>query len=96
MHRETFVRCSEPGCGAPATHKIAAPWSDGRFTELKTYGFSCLEHIGDVLRNAETHWLKYEPVQDEAVYEIGIYKAVPGPASHQWVRDPDIEEIFLS
>jgi len=95
MHRETVVRCTEPGCDAPATHKIAAPWSDGRFSELKTYGFACGEHIGNVLRDAEARWLSYEPVPGEAVHDIGIYRAVSGQTIPRWERDCDVEEIYL-
>ena len=29
------------GCGAAATHKIAARWSDGVTVELKTYALCC-------------------------------------------------------
>ena len=36
--------CSEPDCPNPATLKVAAVWSDGRFRELKTYGLACAEH----------------------------------------------------
>ena len=42
----TIVRCNVAGCGEPAAYKIAAPWSDGAFTELKTYGHACSEHLG--------------------------------------------------
>ena len=49
----TVVRCSAPDCREPATYKIAAPWSDGRFSELKTYGHACPEHLGTVFRAAE-------------------------------------------
>jgi len=34
----TVVRCSLPGCEDAATYKIAAQWSGGSFSELKTYG----------------------------------------------------------
>jgi hypothetical protein len=40
----TVVRCSNPGCRAEADAKIAAPWKDGAFSELKTYGYSCGDH----------------------------------------------------
>ena len=35
------VTCQAAGCGCPATHKIAAAWSDGFTTELKTYSLTC-------------------------------------------------------
>src|SRR4051794_22113251 len=40
------VRCSKPKCGKPAAYKIAAPWSYGQFSELKSYGLACSEHFG--------------------------------------------------
>ena len=88
------VRCSHPNCPEPATYKIAAPWSDGRFSELKTYGFSCFEHLHEVLADAEARWLDYEPVKGEAVHDIGIYRFVPGKGDRQLERDHDIEETF--
>jgi hypothetical protein len=55
---ETVVRCSHAGCHQPATHKVAAPWRDGRFSELKTYGFACPSHseavVADAVRRRES------------------------------------------
>ncbi len=96
MDTENVVRCSEPDCGEPAVFKIAAPWTDGRFRELKTYGFACEEHVRDVLRSAEVRWLNYEPVRGEAVHEIGIYRYEPGKRDAELVRDSDIEESMNS
>ena len=48
----TLVRCSMPDCAEPAAYKIAATWGDGRFTELKTYGHACADHLGTVFRAA--------------------------------------------
>jgi hypothetical protein len=96
MQRETVVLCSEPGCGEPATYKVAAPWSDGQFSELKTYGFACFDHLRDVLRSAETRWLDYEPVAGETVQDIGIYRYEPGKKDRDLERDYDIEETLRS
>jgi hypothetical protein len=95
MKTDRVVRCSAPDCPEPATHKIAAPWSDGRFTELKTYGFACLDHVRDILRRAETRWLDYEPVPGEKVYEIGIYRFEPGKSDRQLERDRELEDSLL-
>jgi hypothetical protein len=92
MRYERVVRCFEAGCEEPATYKIAAPWSDGRFSELKTYGFACADHLKDVLRSAEARWLSYEPVRGEVVQEIGIYRYEPGKGDRQLRRDKDVEE----
>lgn len=90
------VRCSMPDCGEPATYKVAAPWSDGRFSELKTYGLSCREHIRDVLRSAEARWLAYEPVRGETVQDVGIYIYEPGKPDRDLERDMDLEETLRS
>jgi hypothetical protein len=44
------VLCGKSRCGKPATHKIASPWSYGRFQELKCYGLACSEHFADTFR----------------------------------------------
>jgi hypothetical protein len=95
MHYERLVLCSEPGCEEPAVYKVAAPWSDGTFRELKTYGFACPEHLKDVLRSAETRWLDYEPVKGEVVQDIGIYRYERGKSDRQLQRDEDIEDSLL-
>lgn len=92
MAGATVVRCSHPNCLGPAIYKVAAPWSDGRFSELKTYGFACVDHLADVLRSAEARWLDYEPVREETVQDIGVYRLNPEDADHPWVRDEDAEE----
>ncbi len=94
MPYERVVACSVPYCGEPAVFKIAAPWSDSRFSELKTYGFSCEEHIRDVLRSAESRWLDYEPVRGEIVKDIGIYRYEHGTPDSKLRRDTEIEEMF--
>jgi hypothetical protein len=40
----TRVICSFPGCHQNAALKIAARWREGRFAELKTFGFACPLH----------------------------------------------------
>ena len=96
MNGDHVVRCSEKGCQESAAYKIAAPWTDGRYWELKTYGFSCADHVRDVLRSAEIRWLDYEPVKGEAVHEIGIYQFEPGKGDRNLRRDLDIEETLRS
>lgn len=44
------VRCR---CGAPATHKVAAGWSDGQTAELKTYGLVCAACLPAKLAEAQ-------------------------------------------
>ena len=94
--RRTTVQCEIPGCGEPATHKIAAPWSDGRFSELKTYGFACAQHVGEVCAKAEVRWLDYEPVPSESVGAIAIYRFEEGRGDRHLERDAEMEAAFLA
>jgi hypothetical protein len=96
MSDERYVRCSWHDCEEPAVYKIAAPWSDGRFSELKTYGFACADHLKDVLGSAEARWLDYEPVKGEIVQDVGIYRYEPGKSDRQLQRDEDIEDSLRS
>ena len=45
----TVVRCSHPGCQAEATYRVASPWQDGPFAELKTLGYCCPAHTEKVV-----------------------------------------------
>ncbi len=91
MKVEYVVKCSQAGCEERAQYKVAAPWSDHRVWELKTYGFSCREHLRDVLRSAEARWLDYEPVKGEVVEYLSVYFYVPGKPDRQLTR-VDMEE----
>jgi hypothetical protein len=92
----TTVRCSLAGCHAPAAYKIAATWSDGALSELKSYGFACADHLGPVFRDAEKRHLEYHPVTGESVEEIGIYKYEQGKRDRQLHRLWGLEENYRS
>jgi hypothetical protein len=92
MHDPALVGCDEPGCTREAVFKIAAPWTDGRFWELKTYGFACRHHLRGVLRSAEARWLDYEPVRGESVELIGIYRYLPGQKDRALPRFESLED----
>jgi hypothetical protein len=92
----TVVRCSVLDCQRAATYKIAAPWNDGRFSELKTYGHACAEHVGPVFRAAEERRAKYHPAPGESVNEIGIYRFENGWLDWQLERLVRLEESHRS
>ncbi|MBX6316703.1 MAG: hypothetical protein IRY99_27880 [Isosphaeraceae bacterium] len=92
----TVVRCSHPGCNEPATYKIAAPWSDGSFSELKTYGHACADHVGVVFRAAEERRQTYHPSPGETIEEIGIYRYEQGKRDRQLQRLWGLEENYRS
>lgn len=90
----TIVRCGAPGCGQAASYKIAAPWIDGAFTELKTYGHACPEHLGSVFREAEGRRAAYRPAPGEAIEELGIYRYEQGKRDRQLQRLWGLEENY--
>jgi len=92
----TVVRCSLPGCAEPAAYKIAAQWSDGSFSELKSYGFACSDHIKPVFRDAEQRREEYEPRAGEVLEEIAIYKYEQGKRDRQLQRLWGLEENYRS
>lgn len=92
----TVVECSAAECHEPATYKIAAPWSDGRFSELKTYGHACSDHLGTVFRDAEERRATYRPAPGETVEEIGIYRYEQGKRDRQLQRLWGLEENYRS
>ena len=80
MHR-TEVTCSHPDCPEPAAYKVAARWSDGSFSELKSYGFACSDHLAEVFQDAEDRRLDYTLCPGEVIEEIAIYRFEPGNAT---------------
>ena len=94
MPTMTIVKCGVPECAEPAVYKIAAPWTDGRFAELKTYGHSCADHLGEVFRGAEDRRQDYHPSPGETVEEIGIYRYEQGKRDRQLQRLWGLEENY--
>ena len=88
---KTVVSCEVAGCRERAAYKIAAPWSGGRFAELKTYSLACPTHLRALYREAEARRLEYPPSIDETVGEIGIYRYEPGKADRQLQRIWNLE-----
>lgn len=69
------VYCYGKSCQALARYKIAARWSDGQTSELKTYGLACeacremfLQHARDRYRLCRL--LPGESVEEPAVFEL--------------------------
>jgi hypothetical protein len=92
----TVVRCSLRGCNEPAAYKIAAQWSGGSFTELKSYGYACSDHLGPVFRESESRREDYEPAPGETLEEIAIYKYEQGRRDRQLQRLWGLEENYRS
>jgi hypothetical protein len=96
MSRSQVVSCSHRDCRQAAAYKIAARWSDGSLAELKTYGFACSEHIGDVFRESALRWTNYAPSPGESVEELAIYRYEPGKRDRLLQRLWGLEENYRS
>jgi len=89
-----IVCCNHPDCDEAATYKVAARWSDGRFSELKTYGFACSDHLGMVFQDAEDRRLDYTLCPGEIIEEIAIYRFEPGKRDRHLQRLWGLEENY--
>ena len=74
----TVVRCTNPGCHAGASSKIAAPWKGGVFSELKTYGYACPDHAEAVINYAMKRPKPSHLPAGESVGEIGAHELYQG------------------
>jgi len=83
---EKVAACSMPECEAPATHKVAAVWSYGPFTELKTYGLACSDHPAPVLAGAQGRHKSYAFDPGETVEAIGLYRYERGKSDSELER----------
>jgi hypothetical protein len=72
------VPCGSPGCEGLAEYKIAAPWSAGRFSELKTYGLACEAHYPQAYRDALRRRKIHPPSSEETQGEIAVFKFAKG------------------
>ncbi len=88
------VNCTHPYCSDLATYKVAARWSDGRFAELKTYGFACSDHLGEVFQEAENRRLDYTLLPGEVIEDVAIYGFEPGKRDRQLQRLQGLEESY--
>jgi hypothetical protein len=93
MYKHSVV-CSHPACSEPAGYKVAARWSDGRFAELKTYGFACSEHLSKVFRDAEGRRLDYPLGPGEVSEKIAVYRFEDGIRDRRVQRLRGLEEEY--
>ncbi|MBY0588531.1 hypothetical protein K2X85_15250 [bacterium] len=69
------VYCSHPDYRrSPARYKIAAAWTGGDYSELKTYGFADDDCVLDVFRAAAARLTRFRSCEGETVGELRIYR----------------------
>jgi hypothetical protein len=71
------VICQSPGCGAAATLKVAAAWSDGVTAELKTYALCCESCVAKWLETARDRRRVCRLAEGETLSEPSVYERGP-------------------
>jgi hypothetical protein len=86
------VLCGSPECEKLAAYKIAAPWSYGKFAELKSYGLACEDHFGAAFRDARRRWSLHLTSPEETIGEVGLYRFEAGRHDRQLERLDSLEK----
>lgn len=85
------VMCYTGGCPREAVYKIAARWSDGVTSELKTYSLSCPSCMSDLFRSAKAKKAECRLAAGESLGEPEVFEIARGRRDRQLVRRPELE-----
>ena len=86
------VYCYSKGCNNLATHKIAARWSDGVVSELKTYGLCCRDCLREWLLKSRAKQDTRHLLPGETLEPCGIYELKHGTRDQQLERMTNLEQ----
>lgn len=90
------IYCYTNGCKHLASHKIAARWSDGVRSELKTYGLCCEECLPDWFRRSRQKQKNCRLAPGETLEAPGIYQIERGRRDQQLARIEDLEGSLVA
>lgn len=90
------LRCQHDDCPHPAAYKIAARWSDGLTSELKTYALSCDEHLAGLYAESRRRNAATRTMPGELLEVPGIYQLAAGGRDRDLPRLPDVEAVLLN
>jgi hypothetical protein len=85
------VLCYTAGCGRPAAYKVAARWSDGVTSELKTYGLACDKCLPVWLSRARYRRAACLLAPGESLDEPGVFRLHRGRLDQQLPRVTELE-----
>jgi hypothetical protein len=86
------IHCLRPNCGRPAVYKIAARWSDGVTSELKTYDLCCAPCLPDCFGRSLRKQKDCRLAPHEILEAPGIYLLERGQRDRRLRRLSDLEE----
>src|SRR6266480_2872470 len=90
-----LVLCYTPGCGKPAAYKIAARWSDGVTSELKTYGLTCEACLPGWFARARERQAACRLAAGETLKVPGIYRVERERRDQDLNRLTDVEAELI-
>jgi hypothetical protein len=96
MHFSYPICCTTPGCFRLACYKIAARWSDGITSELKTYGLTCEGCLPGVFARSLAKQHQCRTAQGETLEAPGVYRLTHGRRDVQLERLAELEQQLLS
>jgi len=85
------LRCYKKGCERLAVYKIAARWSDGITSELKTYALSCAECLAEWYQVSRQKQAACRTTPGETLEPPGIYRIERGQRDKKLERLADLE-----
>jgi hypothetical protein len=85
------VRCYAAGCPHEAAYKIAARWSDGVTSELKTYFLTCPACLPGLYRAAGVKKAACRLAAGESLGEPEVFEMTRGRRDRELVRRPELE-----
>jgi hypothetical protein len=83
--------CYAEGCVGEAQFKIAARWSDGVISELKTYYLACSKCLPELYRSARTKKASCRLAAGESLGEPQVFEMVRGRRDKELVRRKELE-----
>jgi hypothetical protein len=86
------LRCYQKGCERLAVYKIAARWSDGITSELKTYGLCCAECLAQWYQLSRQKQAACRTTPGETLEPPGIYRIERGQRDKKLERLTDLEK----
>lgn len=94
---DTTICCSDEAArNRPATYKLAAEWSGGGYTELKTYGFADDECLERVYFAAKRRSEKIDLTEGEKLGELRVFRLEKNRHDYELERLVELEESLRS
>lgn len=85
------VLCYAKGCPKEAVYKIAARWSDGVTSELKTYFLACESCLPKLYRIAKVKKAACRLAAGESLGEPQVFEMTRGRRDRELVRRAELE-----